>query len=54
MVILTENDIPGASLGGIDPRDLNVTQLKRWLVCRDAPVSGNKPQLIQRYVYIAS
>ena len=49
MPLLTEKDIPGASLHGKDPSELNVTQLKRWLICRDAPVSGKKPELIQRY-----
>ena len=49
MPLLTEKDIPGASLNGKDPSELNVIQLKRWLNCRDAPVSGKKPELIQRY-----
>ena len=50
--ILTEADIPGASLDGKQPKQLNVTQLRRWLACRGAPVSGKKPQLIERFVYI--
>ena len=49
MPLLTEKDIPGASLHGKDPSELNVIQLKRWLNCRGAPVSGKKPELIQRY-----
>lgn len=48
IVLLNEDDIPGASLGGKDPSELNVVQLKRWLVCRGAPVSGKKPELVQR------
>lgn len=51
ILLLTENDIPGASLDGKDPTVLNVTQLKRWLVCRGAPVNGKKPELIKRLVY---
>jgi len=47
--LLDENDIPGASLNGKSPLQLHVIQLKRWLVCQGAPVSGNKPQLIERY-----
>jgi len=48
--VLTEDDVPGASLDGKQPQQLNITQLKRWLACRGAPTSGKKPQLIQRYV----
>ena len=47
--LLTEKDIPGASFNGEDPSELNVIQLKRWLICRDAPTTGKKPELIQRY-----
>ena len=48
VLLLTESDIPGASLDGKDPSELNVPQLKRWLNCRGAPVNGKKPELIQR------
>jgi len=47
--ILTEDDIPGAKL------DMNILQtytkdeLKLWLSTRGLHVSGNKPELIQRY-----
>ena len=40
IILLTESDIPGASLDGKDPTELNVSQLKRWLACRRAPVNG--------------
>ena len=50
ILLLTESDIPGASLDGKNPSELSVVQLKRWLVCRGAPVTGKKPELIQRYV----
>ena len=33
-VVLTENDVPGSSLNGKQPHELNVIQLKRWLACR--------------------
>ena len=46
--LLDESDIPGASLNGKTPSELNVTQLKRWLACRGAPVNGKKPELIER------
>ena len=48
-VVLTENDVPGSALNGKQPHELNVLQLKRWLACRGAPVTGNKPELIERY-----
>ena len=46
--LLSEQDIPGASLNGKKPGQLNVVQLKRWLACRGAPMSEKKPQLIER------
>ena len=46
--VLTESDVPGASLNGKQPEDLKISQLKRWLACRGAPVSGNKPDLVER------
>ena len=49
ILLLTESDIPGASLDGKNPSELSVVQLKRWLVCRGTPVTGKKPELIQRY-----
>ena len=49
--VLTESDIPGASLNGKKPNELNVVQLKRWLSCRGAPTGGKKPQLIERLAY---
>ena len=46
--ILSEDNVPGASLNGKKPSQLNVTQMKRWLACRGSPTSGNKPQLLER------
>ena len=46
--VLNKGDIPGASLNGKKPKELNVTQLKRWLSCRGTPTGGKKPQLIER------
>ena len=48
LLLLTESDIPGASLNGKDPSELNVMQLRRWLTCRGAPTPGKKPELIER------
>ena len=50
IILLDESDIPGASLNGKKPCQLNVAQLKRWLACRGAPLSGRKPELIERLV----
>ena len=47
ILILTEDDIPGASLNGKSPNQLTVVQLKRWLT-RGAPVSGKKADLVER------
>jgi len=48
VLMMTESDIPGASLNGKDPSEMLVVQLKRWLACRGAPTGGNKPELIER------
>lgn len=47
-IILTEEDVPGASLNGRKPEQLKNDELKRWLKCRGANVSGNCMQLLQR------
>eukprot|EP00733_Pompholyxophrys_punicea_P001459 Pompholyxophrys_punicea_v1_NODE_736_length_1376_cov_2.553369.p1 type:complete len:202 gc:universal NODE_736_length_1376_cov_2.553369:797-192(-) len=43
--ILTEEDIPGASLDGRPIGTLNVQQLKLWLSCRDLDHGGNLEEL---------
>ena len=48
LLLLTEGDVPGASLNGKNPGELNVVQLRRWLACRGAPITGKKPELIER------
>lgn len=48
LLLLEESDIPGASLNGKQPCQLNVIELKRWLSCRGAPMTGKKPELIER------
>ena len=47
IVMLTESDVPGASLNGKQPHELNVPQLKRWLACRGAPVTGKSQTLLK-------
>jgi len=46
--LLNEEDIPGASLDGKNPREINVTELRHWLTCCGAPVGGKKPELVER------
>jgi len=48
--LLSENDIPGMSLDGKQPSELNLTQLKRWLAYRGAPTNGKKPSSVGRKV----
>ena len=40
--ILSEKDIPGASLDGRKPENLKIAELKFWLACREAPLKGKK------------
>ena len=48
--ILTEADIPGASLRGRKPSELKNEELKFWLRCRDDPAKGlkTKAELVRR------
>ena len=48
--ILTEADIPGASLRGQKPSELKNEELKFWLRCRDDPAKGfkTKAELVRR------
>ena len=52
-VILTENDIPGASLEGRKPAELKKADLLFWLRCRGDSCKGLnvKATLVKRYVY---
>ena len=49
-VILTEDDIPGASLAGRNPSSLKNEELKFWLRCRGDSLKGlkTKAQLVKR------
>ena len=49
---MKERDIPGASLGGRDPGQLKVPELKRWLLCRGASTKGKKADLAGRLVTV--
>ena len=46
--ILTEDDVPGASLKGRKPEQLKNDELKGWLRCRGAIVSGTRVHLLER------
>ena len=47
-IVLTEADVPGASLQGRNVSALTVNELKRWLACRGAGRCGNKAELVKR------
>ena len=48
-LILSEKDIPGASLDGRKPENLKIAELKFWLACRGAPLKGKNADLVARY-----
>ena len=52
--LLTENDIPGASLHGRKPAEMKKADLLFWLRCRSDSCKGMtvKAQLVKRYVCI--
>ncbi|CAH3019257.1 unnamed protein product [Porites evermanni] len=53
--ILTEDDVPGASLKGRKPEQLKNDELKGWLRCGGGSVSGTGVQLLERVKdYISS
>ena len=47
-VILTEEDIRGASLQKRKPENLKKEELRRRLKCRGGSVGGNRVQLLER------
>ena len=53
-VLLTENDIPGASLQGRKPEEMKKADLLFWLRCRGDSCKGMtvKAQLVKRYVSV--
>ena len=48
-LLLIEGGVSGTSLNGKTSGELNVVQLRRWLACCGAPITGKKPELIERY-----
>lgn len=52
-IILTENDIPGASLNGRNPSSLKNEELKFWLRCRGDSLKGLKTKacFVKRWAY---
>ena len=47
-MILTEDDIPGASLAGRNPSSLKNEELKFWLRCRGDSLKGLKDESTAR------
>ena len=52
-IILTEDDVPGASFKNKDPQIFHNEQLKRWLKCRGASVGGSRRELLTRFVVLS-
>lgn len=52
-IILTENNIPGASLNGRNPSSLKNEELKFWLRCRGDSLKGLKTKacFVKRWAY---
>ena len=56
---LSQDDIPGTSLSGKSPDDLNIEQLKRWLACRGTRRSRKKGRacstvILHVYIHVLS
>ena len=43
---LREEDVPGASLAGRNPKTLKVVELQHWLQCRGTSTKGKKADLL--------
>ena len=52
-IVLTEDDVPGASFKNKDPQIFHNEQLKRWLKCRGASVGGSRRELLTRFVVLS-
>ena len=52
-MVLTEDDVPGASFKNKDPQIFHNEQLKRWLKCRGASVGGSRRELLTRFVVLS-
>ena len=52
-IVLTEDDVPGASFKNMDPQIFHNEQLKRWFKCRGASVGGTRRELLTRFVVLS-
>ena len=52
-IVLTEDDVAGASFKNKDPQIFHNEQLKRWLKCRGASVGGSRRELLTRFVVLS-
>ena len=43
-------DVPGVKVPRESAQQCNVTELKRWLLCRGAKTSGRKGELVKSFV----
>ena len=49
VVVLTEDDVPGAKFTGSSVEEHTNEKLKRWLHCRGLKTSGKRAELIERF-----
>ena len=52
-IVLTEDDVPGASFKNKDPQIFHHEPLKRWLKSRGASVGGSRRELLARFVVLS-
>ena len=52
-IVLTEDDVPGASFKNKDPQIFHNEPLKRWLKSRGASVGGSRRELLARFVVLS-
>ena len=49
---LSSDDVPGAYINIDDFESSSIVQLKRWVECRGLKATGNKPDLLQRWIIL--
>ena len=52
-IVLTEDDVPGASFKNKDPQIFHHEPLKRWLKSRGASLGGSRRELLARFVVLS-
>ena len=52
-IVLTEDDVAGASFKNKDPQIFHNEQLKRWLKCRGASVRTSRRELLATFAVLS-